>query len=700
MRKFTPSFYARHDHEIKVGAVLFLLLTFAGLYSTVPSFKQLADLGVTPAVAGVTMLYGKATTLIYKYTGLDLGFVSTSPDLEFLFNVRLATYINERRAVPLLEIAGDTQFSNDQRESALASLLKFESSTEWIQPFLNELPKGGLLGLYDDESPMLDELVRKVRAEGGVRQPLVRAYAEVVFAFMLQVPDVIVRQHACKWVSDVVAEDAVFLLAARLDKEKDPKGQEALSKAFYEIRAISEPDNAREILSPFYRNPPWPSLKRPLSIVLARLGYDVPVPYLARELKSEQLDSKDRVLMSLAVARTPYARLLKISENEERLMAERKATREQQQRAAVERRERIMKQEQVRMAVIARANGEKTPSNVVAEPAAVPASAVVPAPPSAVSQPAQPIAKKKAEPKSVPKPFPVPGAESTSSADAVSQQQSPTVASVSSALPLEENLPQPRSLMNAVDVVFEVKNQPAPLFYSPAEKETGVVLEAGIKGKADFEFLIGEEHWYQVKTKKGGGWVDGSYLKVFNLSPTSTAAVPAKPKTDSMDGSRDESTYFEAAVDDTPMFDKPMENAKRIGTLKPDVAYKAVKSEKVGPDRWFLLQIKSGENAWVRGLDLRLSSVESHPNIESTPDLPDTPKKSAFKAEWVTPGVRGVGVYNRASIAGKMLTQISPPEVYKIVDASTDGGEWYKILLADNSEGWVQSMDVSLTKKN
>ena len=81
------------------------------------------------------------------------------------------------------------------------ALLKFESAADWIQPFLNELPKGGLLGLYDEDSPQLDELIKKIRAEGGVRQPLVRAYAEVVFSFMLQVPDVLIRRHACRWLS-------------------------------------------------------------------------------------------------------------------------------------------------------------------------------------------------------------------------------------------------------------------------------------------------------------------------------------------------------------------------------------------------------------------------------------------------------------------------------------------------------------------
>jgi hypothetical protein len=192
--------------------------------------------------------------------------------------------------------------------------------------------------------------------------------------------------------------------------------------------------------------------------------------------------------------------------------------------------------------------------------------------------------------------------------------------------------------------------------------------------------------------------VNGKYLTLFHLNPATDTPVVAKKSDGDMDGGRDESTYFEGAVEDVPIFEKANEKSKRMGMLTPDVAYRAVKSEKVGADRWFLLQIRTGETAWARGLDLRLSSVQKHadPDAVSTEAM-SLSKESAFKAEWVTPSVKGVGVYNRASIAGKMLRQINPSEVYKVLEASD---EWYRIQLSGNAEGWVQSMDVSLTKKN
>ena len=137
----------------------------------------------------------------------------------------------------------------------MLALLKFDNTADWIQPFLNELPKGGLLGMYDPKTPTLNQLIQQIHVEGGVRQPLVRAYAEVVFSFMLQHPDLVIRLHANQWVSDVVAEDALFLLIPRFAKERD-----AERPASDRIGALFDPRRfraatARELIIPFYRNP-------------------------------------------------------------------------------------------------------------------------------------------------------------------------------------------------------------------------------------------------------------------------------------------------------------------------------------------------------------------------------------------------------------------------------------------------------------
>jgi hypothetical protein len=89
---------------------------------------------------------------------------------------------------------------------------------------------------------------------------------------MLQHADLVIRLHANKWVSDVVAEDALFLLIPRFAKEKDAEAQKAIESALYDIGAVSEPGTARELIIPFYHNPSWPTLKLPLGIILARLG--------------------------------------------------------------------------------------------------------------------------------------------------------------------------------------------------------------------------------------------------------------------------------------------------------------------------------------------------------------------------------------------------------------------------------------------
>jgi hypothetical protein len=277
-------------------------------------------------------------------------------------------------------------------------------------------------------------------------------------------------------------------------------------------------------------------------------------------------------------------------------------------------------------------------------------------------------------------------------------------------LPPDENLPPPienvvpksKSLMNYVDLVIQVKKQPAPLFQNPGDTPLKTTLPAEAKGRADFEVMIGDEKWYQVKSKKGNGWINGKYLSVFNLSPGSEAPVTAPTSRPSdLEGGRKESTYFESSVDNAPIFPKPSDTAKPSGTLTESTPYLAIRSEKVGANRWFLLQIRADETAWARGTDLQLADVQQ-PNILEIPTqkLSQRGKQSAFKAEWVTPSVKGVGVYTRPSIAAKMVKQVNPKDIFKVVESkSTGGSEWYRIELNAKLSGWVQTMDVQLTKK-
>jgi SH3-like domain-containing protein len=267
--------------------------------------------------------------------------------------------------------------------------------------------------------------------------------------------------------------------------------------------------------------------------------------------------------------------------------------------------------------------------------------------------------------------------------------------------PLESGAPKSKSLMNYVDLVLQVKKEAAPLFQNPGDTPIGASLPAGAKGHADFEVKIGEDTWYQVKSKKGTGWLNSKYVSAFNLSPGSEAPVVAAPAPpSSIEGGRKESTYFESGIENVQVFDKPSDTAKQVGTLADATPYLAIRSEKVGPNRWFQLQIRAGETAWARGLDLQLANVQQ-PNVLEIPtqSLSQRGKQSAFKAEWISAGVKGVAVYTRPSIVAKMVRQINPSDIFKVVESQSAGGnEWYRIELNEKLDGWVQTMDVKLRK--
>jgi hypothetical protein len=264
---------------------------------------------------------------------------------------------------------------------------------------------------------------------------------------------------------------------------------------------------------------------------------------------------------------------------------------------------------------------------------------------------------------------------------------------------------KPRSLMNYVDVVFEAK-QDVPVYANPGEKKSGsVTMAKGTKGKAEYEVMIGDEKWLQVKTKKGSGWAQASKLDTFNLRPDNVVPVPppaaaAAPADDGMGGARKESTYFEPTTDDVPVYGKPSERAKVVSTLKMNNVYLAVKSEKVGANRWFQLQLRSGETGWVLGdINLQLANV-MQPNQQKVPSGPLANHEPWFAAGWIQPAVKGVGVYARTSMGSELLMTIDPGQVFRVVETSEGGGsEWYRIQISGKQLGWVQAMDVKITKE-
>ncbi|MCB4755798.1 MAG: SH3 domain-containing protein [Elusimicrobia bacterium] len=721
-----PSLYYFYRREIHQGCILFFILVLFLIYQFASPVRKAIDFVASPTVQGLSLAYGKASTLLHRWTLIDLGFVGASSDPDFLFRVQLATYINERRAAPLLDIAANKQASLQRREAALLALHKFDSSIEWIEPFLNELPKGGLLELHEEETPLLDSLMKMVRSEGGIQKSLVKAYAELVFEFMLQVPDAIVKRHALRWISDVLPEEALFLILPRIPWESDPVIQAALVEALWDIRAVSDPEAAGRLVMPLYQNPPWPELTPPLAAILSRLGFPRPRPYLEKLSESPDLSEEQRVRVRVALDAVPYPRWLKKSPEAEELALRRKRSREQQYQAAWQKQIKIKKEERMEQVILARATAAAAKGPVVVErfpPKGAAASAaktvpfvkeITPAP--AVKAVQEPVVKvvrapsKKApaaapaETSPPPPPSP-PGPEPEEAAKEQTLAMLPEPAEMGPPPPIEE-APKPSSNMRSVDMIFEVKNKEVSLYQNPGpDAPSGVFLPVGTKGKANLVYQLGEDSWYQLASKKGGGWANGKSLKLFDLSPevasAKTGAPPAKaPAAPGLEGERRESTYFEVNTPNVAIYEKPSLESKKLEALIEGQAYLATRSEKVGPDRWFLLEVRPGVFGWAEGIYLQLADVPQPAlMVKPTQPLSLRQQKSAFAAEWVVAGVKDVSVYERPSIASEMLKSISPPDVFEVVEAKEGGGsEWYKIKLPKGNVGWVKVMDVNLTK--
>lgn len=332
---YEPPFYVRHAYVLKHCAAIAVMAAFYGAYAYLPFVGSVVDRVVDPAVTGITVLYGGFSQLVNKSTGLDLGFLKPEDDSVFEHRVEFARFINDRNGAALVQLATDQGESKENREKALRALLKFDTSQNWIQPFLNELPRGGLPGLYDQKAPVLDELFEKIRQEGGIQNSLVRAYAEVVFSFMLQVPGTpVVRIHALRWLNDALAEDALFLILPRLELEEDPNVRNHIVQALSKIRAISKPEKARGLVFPLYRHPPWPEVRLPLAMIMARLGYNPATAVLKKELQREDLTDLQRVDIRVAMSGKRYPSELEMTEREKVLQAKRERARRRQQEEA------------------------------------------------------------------------------------------------------------------------------------------------------------------------------------------------------------------------------------------------------------------------------------------------------------------------------------------------------------------------------
>lgn len=697
-----PSYLERHPEVLRqVGFIVLLVISLA-LYRSVAPVTVLLDKALNPVVNGIVVLYGKMSSFLYYKTGFDLGFVTPALDPDFLFRVRLATYVKEKKPALLLDMASDGTLSRPQREEALKALLRFDSSSDWIQSFLNELPKGGLLGLYEPQAALLDELVKRVRLEGGIEAPLVRDYAEVVFSFLIQLPDAVVRRHGYEWMGSLIPQNQLYLIANRIDKERDPDTQKAIEEALWAIHLVPNPQKARSLLVPFYRNPPWDSLRDPLTVVLARLGYDESRKRLASMAVKDYFTEKHREAIILALSGKPFASKLP-PRRELPEVVQRRNAREAQYRLALQRQKRIDREEreQAQLAMATEEVKIEEPELLekVIDPEELPQvirpkkAAPPPAPRKEVRKPAEKQVALKPLPNVIDRKI-------TEQVLAPPVSPEKVESKLDTYLPEEPVPKRPKSNMNYVDIIFEVKKFDVPLYKNPGGNDEPLgSLPVGTRGKADFEIVMGVDRWYQVKSKKGNGWVNGSFLTVYNLNPEEPSALSDASKSGPAHARASQDvTYFKASQPDIPVFQTPSESAARSGTLQEDRPYQAIKSEKVGPDRWFLLQIEPGAQGWVRGIDIQLAEESIQKIVQQEERRPEPPaSKSAFSAEWIVASVKGVGVYSRPSIVGKIIEQISPPTIYRVLEAAS-GNEWYRIQLGNTKEGWVQALDVRLTK--
>ncbi|MFN0117261.1 MAG: SH3 domain-containing protein [Elusimicrobiota bacterium] len=704
---------------LKDTLTIFFVIGFYFSYSFIPPINKITLKVIQPVVGGMTMIYSKFSQIIYLKFKKDIGFLPPKINEEFDLKVKIAQLVNERDAESLILMSSDPHLNKTYREWALQNLLKFDSPSEWIQPFLNELPKGGMIEVNDEKTPNIDLLIMKIKAVGGNKQNLIRAYDEVVFNFMIKANNPNMRKNAFRWLNDVMPTDAVFFFANGLRTEKDPSVQSIIDEGLWNVRVISDPVKAEKILAPYYRVPPWRTAKPPLMLILSRLGTKSPREAISFLLKTpNQLNAEQLAALKSAFIKFPNS--LEVDDKEKTMIAERKMNRVRQYQLAlnrqyeIEKKDRLKKWEESKK--VSKVSVELKPlkeEKSVSIPE-IPKEVKIPKPEIIVTpektipenKVAQIVSKNEEVKKAIPVELPtVTVIEETIVEKEPIQQIAKLPEKKEEILPPPppiEDIPQ--LVVSPVDMIFEVKTTAVPLFENPGDATPiGTVLPVGSKGKAKLEAILNEVIWYQVDSKKGKGWAKGSLLSIYNLSPNYEEITEKSSVTSNKDASaqyREEQTYFAPNFEKVPFFDIPSDSGKEKGNLVEGNTYLAIKSEKVEADRWFLLKVDEENQGWVRGIDIILADV-LQPNQLNRSDNPMSlrTKKSAFSAEWIIPIYKGVYIYSRPTLTSKKLEKINPPDIFKIVELSQGGdSEWYKIQYAAGKNGWVQTMDVNLTK--
>jgi len=653
--EYQLSFWSRHGHRVKQWGVILLVLGFYYGYQKLPFISKPIDIFVRPAVAGMALLYSAGSTWVYENFGLNAGFVKKKTHPEFRFHVRLAQYVNKRKATPLVQISVDQLAPRNRREAALKALKKFDSSAYWIEPFLNQLYQGGMLDLYEPKAPLLEDLMSKIRAEGGIRNPLVRAYSEVVFSFMVQVPDQpILRARAFSWLSDVLAEDALFLILQRLPWEKHPEVRQAMEKALWEVRALSDRSEAKKQLLPHYRKPPWPEVKLPVAVVLTRLGHEGAANYLNVKLKGPLVSEEEKIDISVALSGRRYPKELKITPRLEIELAKRERGRQRQYEAAYKKFYRIQKYEKSKQILLAKAKpaapkGER-PDDLGAE-ATLLERVKDWMSEKRKSEETPILVAKKTEKREKWKPRP-PG-----------KKRTPT---------------RPKPVPSEEPVVVQPAYQPVKTVYTDDSEE-------------------------MVTTEE---------LLASMYEPEEIYVPSPPPRVAPTDEGVPDLTFFEAFDNDVPFYRQAHPKAKKLGVLKLETAYIAFESKKVGSEWWFFIEVAENQSGWVKGSQVKFSDIlkQSKPKVakkaaparekikRASPDKPSRPRepsKVQDDLDWVVAAEYDVGVYERESVAAELVNLISPPRKFRVVGSSHETGEiWFKIQMARKKQGWVQASEV------
>jgi len=653
--EYQLTFWSRHGHRVKQWCVILLVLGLYYGYQRFPFISKPINILVRPAVAGMALLYSAGSTWVYENFAFDAGFVKKKTHPEFKFHVQLAHYVNKRKATPLVQISVDQLAPRNRREAALKALKKFDSSADWIEPFLNQLYLGGMLDLYEPKAPLLEDLMSKVRAEGGIQNPLVRAYSEVVFSFMVQVPDQpVLRARAFSWLSDVLAEDALFLILQRLPWEKHPEVRKTMEKALWDVRAVSDRSAAKKQLLPYYRKPPWPEVKLPVAVLLTRLGHRGAANYLKAKLKDPLISEEEIIDINVALSGRRLPKELKITPRLEIELAKRERERRRQYEAAYRKFYGIQSYEKSKRILLAKA------------------------------KPAAPKGERPAD----------------------SGMKATLLERVKDWM-LEKRKSEETPILLAKKSESRKKRKPLLLRKkrAPSRSKLASLEEPQMVQPAYQPVKI-------VTTDDAEEMVTTEEL-LASLYEPEEIFVPSPPRQVApVDEGMPDLTFFEAFSNDVPFYQQAHPDAKKLGVLKLETAYIAFESKKVGSEWWFYIEVAENQTGWVQGSQVKLSDIlkQSKPKTakkaapvkgkrkrpsSDKPSSPRKPSKVEEDLDWVVAAEYDVGVYERESVAAELVDLISPPRKFRVLGSSHQTGEiWFKIQVAKKKQGWVQSSEV------